>query len=267
MGSSYYLGWPGLESAPVHVIDIKTHKIYNVKNKLPKKQKYLNKLENRYIELSWIVNRFPLPQQQTALNVLMKLVGDLSLPKFYVGPNNVAYVPLDTVVTFVICHPHNPAFSIARCAVIAYLQNYFELPCKTCGFIIRECQCHVLHPELTNINREHFIGIGTEIKSTGVQCGLLQSANMQVSTDPLHNTDMAAKDPLSASGNKLVVLPGTPPGGVVKLRPPGPNDPRLPLPGGFPSPAGLRPGKHWRAPALPICPCGGSASPWTTSCS
>ena len=187
MGSTYYLGWPGLESAPVHVIDIKNHQIFNKQKPVPNFLALkLNKVENRYVELSWIVNRFGVSQQQGALNVLMKLVGDLAMPKFYVGPDNVAYVPLNTLFTFVVCYPQNTNFRICRNSLLNHLGNFLELACSICGFIRRDCICE---SRLYDMGRENFIGMVKEIRSTGVQCSSeSQPASRSVSPNPVYTS-------------------------------------------------------------------------------
>lgn len=127
----------------------------------------LNRHENRYVELSWIISRFPMGKQQAGLDALMKIVGEYKQPKFYVGQNNVAYVPVDTLLTFILCYPQNTCFCITRSCIINYLNNFVETVCQFCGFIIRDCICVSSH---FSHDSEQAIGSAVEIKSSGIQC-------------------------------------------------------------------------------------------------
>ena len=181
------LNWPGLSNIQVYFIDQTAKKIYD-ENSASLNKRDLNHLKNRYIKLSVLLKLLPPSLKSDAVTQLLKLSNSPGVQGLYVKSEEhtksnvtsyqtVCYVPLTTLLAFVILFPWTSALQKLRSSVFEFLENFEEWPCADCGFIKRDCLCE--SENNVNLERHDFIGYASNLHDESCQTELLQKNTCQ----------------------------------------------------------------------------------------
>ena len=216
--SSYTLDWPGMASMPVFIIDPVSNKLFSQEKPLPADKLDLDIFENKHVKLSSVLNLFASQMQQESEWVLRELQNKFNLKKVSNVTTKICqdgqppsrqvttYLPVTTLLAFVMTWPCCRVFQSTRKAVFAYLEHYSDMICSECGYVHRECKCDRVRASLPSLGGSGtFLGYGTKVVEKGCQTDpiILPSANTGYSVTPsisnLHT---------SSGGNNLNNGPG-----------------------------------------------------------
>ena len=145
----FKLEWPGLSHLSFVIIDPKSNRVFSKKSDLESFY-HLDSFENKYAKLSDVFDMFPQEMHKTAHWTLQDLIKNFKrsqlkdiTTKNGSPPTNttVTYVPVSTLLTFVLVWPYCKSFKKVKNSMIDFLEHYSTKMCMFCGHKEKDCSC------------------------------------------------------------------------------------------------------------------------------